>query len=129
MRYINTIAVVLTLAVFSGCSCMYAPSSSLIDKTPVVKMGAMTKVPKEFILFIPANTKFPMHFLASGNAFDANATSTVMVSFKKDMYLYDHWASMDGKKWVDFHRLVDVRPSGGFDTQGANIGLKMDYIK
>lgn len=129
MRNTPMISAVVAVAVLTGCSCLYAPSSSLIDNTPVVKMGSTAKPPKEFILFIPANSKFPMDFLASGNAFDTNESSTVMVSFTKDIYLYDHWASLDGKKWIDFHSMFKVKPSGGFDSMGASIQLKMDYAK
>ena len=129
MRYIPIISAVVAAAVLSGCSCLYAPSSSLIENTPVVKMGSTTNPPKEFILFIPANSKFPMNFLAKGDALDTNETATVMVSFTKDIYLYDHWASLDGKKWMDFHSMFKVKPSGGFDSMGANIQLKMDYAK
>ena len=127
MRYIKIVSFIVALTLLSGCA--MSPSANLIDKTPVIKVGSTEKPPKDFILFIPANTKFPMNFLAHGDAFDTNATSTVMVSFKKDVYLYDRWASSDGKKWVDFHSMFDVRPLGGFDSMGANIRLKIDYAK
>ena len=130
MRYIKIISTVVTVAVLSGCSsCMCRPSASLIENTPIIKIGSTVKPPKEFILFIPANSNFPMEFSVKGDAFNEPRSSKVMVSFKKDMYLYNHWASIDGKHWIDFHTLLDVNPLGGFDTMGANIELKMDYAK
>ncbi|MBU0632532.1 hypothetical protein KKA17_07795 [bacterium] len=127
MRYTGMVTAIAAASILSGC--VYVPSASLIDHTPLVKIGSTAKPPKEFILFIPANTKFPMKFSATGDAFDNPESSTVMVSFKQDMYLYDYWASTDGKKWMDFHTLLDVKPTGGFDSMGANISIKMDYAK
>lgn len=129
MRYIGMAMAIAAASIFTGCSSMYAPSASLIDNTPIVKIGSTTKPPKEFILFIPANTKFPMEFSATGDAFDNPESSTIMVSFKQNMYLYDIWVSTDGKKWMTFHTLLDVKPSGGFDSMGAKISIKMDYAK
>jgi predicted acetyltransferase len=33
-----------------------------------------------------------------------------MVSLKQDMYLHKYWASLDGKIWVNSHKLISVDP-------------------
>jgi hypothetical protein len=108
---------------------MNTPSSSLIEKTPVVTIGEAGDVPKDHIVFIPANTEFPVEFSLKGSVFTENASSKVMVGVKQDMYLYKYWASLDGKKWVNSHELMKVKPSGGFDKSGGKVQVELDLAK
>jgi hypothetical protein len=59
--------------------------------------------------------------------FTENASSKVMVSFKQEMYLYKYWASLDGKTWINSHKLLNVQPSGGFNTSGGKVEVKLDH--
>lgn len=110
----------------SGCALNRPPSSSLIDSVPVVKVGQSENIPQEYIVHIPANTEFPISFSVKGTVFNQDLTSTVMASFKQDMYLYKYWASLDGKKWVNSHKLMSVKPSGGFDNNGGKVEVELD---
>jgi hypothetical protein len=105
---------------------MNTPSASLIDTMPVITIGEDSEAPENHIVFIPANRKFPIEFSVKGNVFTENATSTVMVSFKQDMYLYKYWASLDGNTWINSHKLLNVQPSGGFNTSGGKVEVKLD---
>jgi hypothetical protein len=105
---------------------MNTPSASLIDTKPIVTIGDVSKVSKDHIVFIPANRQFPVKFSVKGNVFTENTSSKVMVSFKHDMYLYKYWASLDGKTWVNSHKLLNVQPSGGFDASGGKLEVKLD---
>ena len=109
-----------------GCASMNTPSPSLIETMPVVTVGEAHSTHKEHIVFIPANTKFPVEFSVKGSVFTENASSKVMVSFKQDMYLYKYWASFDGKKWVGSHKLMNVKPSGGFDKSGGKVEVEIE---
>jgi hypothetical protein len=113
--------------ILAGCAAMNAPSSSLIDNKPVVRIGETGAVPDDHIVFIPANTEFPIEFSVKGSVFNKDASSKVMVSFKRDMYLYKYWASLDGKTWTNSHKLLDVEPSGGFDKSGGKVEVKLNY--
>jgi hypothetical protein len=33
--------------------------------------------------------------------------------FQHVYYLYKYWASLDGKTWLNSHKLLNVQPSGG----------------
>jgi hypothetical protein len=61
--------------------------------------------------------------------FESNVSSKAMVSFKQDMYLYKYWASLDGKKWVKSHKLMNVEASGGFDVSGGKVGVEINFAK
>jgi hypothetical protein len=112
-----------------GCASMNAPSSSLIDTKPVVTIGEVSKASEDQVVFIPANKEFPVEFSVKGNVFEQNVSSKVMVSFKQDIYLYKYWASLDGKKWVNSHELMNVEPSGGFDVSGGKLGVEINFAK
>lgn len=115
------------LIVFFVASCVpTSPSDSLIETVPVIKVGESKTVPSDHIIFIPANTEFPIHFSVRGTIFNNEINSEVLASFKKDMYLYKYWASLDGKKWVHSHELMTVEPSGGFDKSGGKVEVKLD---
>jgi hypothetical protein len=108
---------------------MNAPSSSLIDTKPVVTIGEVSKASEDQVVFIPANKEFPVEFSVKGNVFEQNVSSKVMVSFKQDIYLYKYWASLDGKKWVNSHELMNVEPSGGFNVSGGKLGVEINFAK
>ena len=108
---------------------MNTPSSSLIETKPVVTIGEVSNASEDHIVFIPANKEFPVEFSVKGSVFEKNASSKAMVSFKQDMYLYKYWASLDGKKWVNSHKLINVEPSGGFDVSGGKVGVEINLAK
>lgn len=117
--------ITLFMVAIAGCTSMSAPPSSLIDTVPVIKVGETGDAPNDHILFIPANTRFPIEFSVKGTVFNHDVSSKVMVSFKKDMYLYKYWASLDGKRWTNSHKLMSVEPSGGFDQEGGKVEVKI----
>ncbi len=125
----NKILLILILTTLSSCASINTPSSSLIDKVSVVTVGETSGVQEEHIVFIPANTEFPIQFSLKGNIFNKDLSSTVMASFKKDLYLYKYWASLDGKNWVNSHQLIDVKPSGGFDKSGGKVEVQLDLAQ
>ncbi len=125
----KNILLLLVFVLFSSCALRPAPSSSLIDSVPVVNIGDSKDIPAEHIVYIPANTEFPIQFSVKGTIFNEDVISTAMASFKQDMYLYKYWASLDGKKWVHSHKLMSVQPSGGFDSKGGKVEVKLDLAE
>ncbi len=123
----DKIIVILFLIMLSSCASINTPNRSLIDNVPVIKIGESRDAPKDHIVFIPANAEFPIKFSISGTAFNKHLSSTVIASFKKDLYLYKYWASFDGKHWENSHKLINVEPSGGFDKSGGKIHLNLDF--
>ena len=126
MKLIRVFVVSAIFVLLYGCASMNTPSSSLIDTTPVVTISEASKTPENHIVFIPANKQFPIDFSVKGNVFTENTSSKVMVSFKQDIYLYKYWASLDGKSWVNSHKLLNVQPTGGFDASGGKVEIKLD---
>lgn len=129
MKSIRALAISALFVGIYGCASMNTPSASLIDTKPVVTIGEVSNASEDHVVFIPANRQFPVEFSVKGNVFTKNASSKVIVSFKQDMYLYKYWASLDGKKWVNSHKLLNVQPSGGFDASGGKVEVKLDRVK
>lgn len=69
---------------------MNTPSSALIESVPVIKVGELSDVSgdthKNHIIFIPANTGFPIEFSVKGTIFNHDVSSKVIASFKQDVY-------------------------------------------
>lgn len=129
MKLTRTFIITLLFVLLFGCASLNTPSSSLMETTSVVTIGETQNESKDHIVYIPANTEFPIEFSVKGNVFTKNASSKVMVSFKQDMYLYKYWASLDGKNWVNSHELMNVNPSGGFDKSGGKVKVELDLVK
>jgi len=120
---------ILFIVVLTGCASMNTPTASLIDTVPVVTIAKRSDTSENHIVFIPANTDFPVQFSLKGTIFNNDVSSTVMVSFKKDLYLYKYWSSLDGKHWINSHKLLDVKPSGGFDKSGGKVEVKLNFLQ
>lgn len=129
MRFSGIFAAASAILLLSGCAYVHTPPYTLIDEIPVVEVGTTDRHPEDHIVLIPANTPFPVEFSLTGNVLNRPASSKVMVSFKRDLYLYKSWASENGRIWVNAHRLLEVAPSGGFDETGGKVEVKLDYAK
>jgi len=129
MRSMKMATLCFLIGSLVGCASMSTPPSTLVDEKPVVTIGSVSNLPADHIVFIPANTEFPVQFSVKGSAFNEPATSMVMVSFRQDIYLYKYWASRDGRIWVNSHELLNVEPSGGFDASGGKVEVKLELAK
>jgi len=123
MKYV---ILVLYIATLVGCASSHLPSPSLIESVPVVRVGTSDDVPDDHIVYIPAKTDFPIEFSIKGSLFSEDQSTSIDASFMQDVYLYKFWASLDGKKWVRSHKLINVKPSGGFDKSGGKVEIGLD---
>ena len=128
MNFLRITVIALFAVLLSSCAPMKTPSSTLIETKPVITIGESTGAPEDHIVFIPANKKFPVNFGLNGNVFNEPSKEKTMVSFKQDMYLYKYWASLDGKTWVNSHKLMKVEPSGGFDASGGRVEVNLNLV-
>ena len=129
MRCTQMITAALMSANLCACAYVHTPPYTLIDEVPVVKIGTSVRTQEAHIVFIPANTPFPIVFTAKGSILMQPASSKVMVSFKRDLYLYKSWASENGRIWVNTRRLLRLDHSGGFDATGGKFEEKLDYAR
>lgn len=127
----RTICLILSCVLLLGAGSVWnsPPSSDFLKKLPVVKVGEEGIGGPEQIVYIPANTPFPIRFQVDGSLLSETVQSTVKAKFERDLYVYKQWGSFDGLVWKNSHQLIDVSPSGGFDETGGEITTKLDIVK
>ncbi len=86
-----------------GCASWMAPSTQV----PVVRFGEPAPAGKDFVLLYPAGTPLPVNAYLGGTLMSQPDKATLHVTLKRDVYVYNHLVSFDGKKWVYSHHALD----------------------
>lgn len=105
MKRITTAVIALSL---SACSSIIKPSDSHLATLPVVTYPDKPTLGQDYVYKLPAGQALGMRMIAEGNAFEASSEQMAYAKLKKDLYLYRHWASDDGKNWHDGRKLIDL---------------------
>lgn len=129
MKRIVLVGAATIFGLLSGCTSMNAPSTSLIDELPVIEIGSPDVLTKEFVLLIPANKTFPVDVSIGGNVFAETSLLSTMVNLKGDLYLYQYWASRDGKNWMRLDDMFNLDVFVGASASGGKTELKLDYAE
>lgn len=106
----NKLVYALALAAMSlgtGCATLTPPSAQSMAQIPVVKFGDQAPADQKFVLLYPAGTPLPVVASVKGTLLDKSDEATLQVKLKHDIYVYQHWASLDGKVWSAGKNIVD----------------------
>lgn len=99
MKKIPSAAFVALLSL-TACASLPPPSQETMGAMPVVTYGQLAPAgTKEFILHYPAGTRLPVEASVTGSLLEREDRATLTVALKRDVYVYKHWASLDGKTW------------------------------
>jgi hypothetical protein len=101
----SSLIIVIACAALSACAC-FPPSSAEIAKAPQVRFGQPLPKEGDYVLFFPAGTPLPISLVVSGNLFEQEQQVTLHVTLKRDVYVFGHFASFDGKNWSRGHKLI-----------------------
>ncbi len=96
-----------------GCANLMAPSEKSMAQVPVVRFGNPAPANKEFVVLYPAGTPLPVVASVGGTLMEQGDKATLRPTLKRDVYVYKHWVSFDGKTWKYGRYLVD----GKFDIK------------
>lgn len=118
---------ILVLSV-SACASMYTPDSNLIDTLPVVKIGEKKPESKDYILYIPAKTEFPVHFSVKGDLIAQPVEQEPKTRIKKDLYIYKYWSSLDGRNWQPSRELIQMPIGIGVGPEGGQVHVKINLV-
>lgn len=123
--------IILGVYVFSvtGCASMYTPNSDLIETLPVIKIGSKKPDGHEYILHIPAETQFPVHFTVKGGLISSPVDQKPTTRIKQDLYVYKYWSSLDGRNWQPSHDLINMPISIGMGPEGGQFHVKVDITE
>jgi hypothetical protein len=116
----------LLCLVFAGCETLqYAPRKQ-IAQLPVFKVNEAPGDAGDHVTHYPSGTLFPIEITAEGSMFGTQAQSPLLVQLSRDVYVYKQWASFDGKRWTNSHKLFDLRVDGGLTPKGAQVKFEWD---
>lgn len=99
MKLLQQVVVAVAGLSMIGCASWMAPSEKEMAQVPTVRFGDMAPAGKEFVVLFPAGTPLPIVASASGTLMDKADKATLNVTLKRDVYVYRHWVSFDGKTW------------------------------
>jgi hypothetical protein len=125
----RTITVIALFALLAGCSAPVTLSEDLIKQKPVVKMGGAAPAESDYILYIPAGQTFPADLTIDGSLLRQSGDATTQISMKRDLYLYQDWASHDGKKWQRLNKVIGIKVGIGANAEGSQIKVGLESAK
>ncbi len=124
MKLIRRILVTAAVLSLFGCAGI-PPSESEMAKLPVVRFGEPAPNGRDFILLYPSGVPLPVQASVGGSLMAKPDQATLHVTLKRDVYVYRHWLSFDGKTWQYGRRAID----GKFEVRlpgtetGSNPGV------
>lgn len=114
--------------VIQGCSSLATPSSEAMAKLPVVKLGDNKPKHQEYIFHIPAHSNMPVTLNIKGSMIANNVVQTSSTQLTQDLYLYKHWASLDGQDWRPRNELVKMVIGIGVGPEGGTINIDIELL-
>lgn len=103
MKVLYPFSAILSFAL-SACA-MIPPSTAEMSKVPVVRFGESAPA-TPFVLLYPAGTPLPVIASVTGTLLEKGDQARLNVALKRDIYVYQHWASFDGEHWERGDKLV-----------------------
>ena len=126
MNKLKGVFISISILLFTACASMNQPSSNLINTVPVIEVGSKKPDHKEYILYIPANTNFPVHFTVNGSLMATTIEQKPITRIKQDLYIYKYWSSFDGRNWQLSHDLINMPIVIGMGPEGGQVHVKVD---
>ncbi|MEX8494516.1 hypothetical protein [Sphaerotilus sp.] len=110
VRSVLALGLVSALAL-GGCASPFPPSADALAKLPVVTYPDKPAGTGDYVYKLPAGQRIDVRLLADGSALTVGADQTISARLGRDLYLHKHWASEDGRHWVDANELIGVNLS------------------
>jgi hypothetical protein len=110
----------------SGCASVAPPSTEKLAALPVLEIGQTAPKDGEYILHIAAGKPIPFKLEVTGDAVTRPGLADTAVESRREVYLYKHWASLDGKTWQRTHQLFKTAFSVGLGPSGGTATVRVD---
>jgi hypothetical protein len=119
----SSLIIVIACAALTACAC-FAPTSAEIAKAPQIRFGQPLPKEGDYVLLFPAGTPLPVSVAVGGNLFEREQQATLQVTLKRDVYVFGHFASFDGKNWSRSYKLIKSELKLEIPQKdGSNAGL------
>lgn len=117
----------------TACAGLGAPSSTDIQRLPVVRYGQAAPADRDFVLLYPAGADLPVNVQVDGSLLAKSDQAKLIVRVKRDVFVYRDQVSFDGKIWkrgqdciggnIVFSLPGDVPGSNGQARDGVSPGV------
>ena len=124
----RTFIYAFTAFALSACASLTPPSTAHLATLPTLEIGQSAPADREYILHIPAGKPIPFKLEVSGSAITQPGTASTFVESRQEVYVYKHWASLDGKTWLPNRQLFKSVFSVGLDTHGGIAKIHFDQV-
>src|SRR5689334_203069 len=94
-----SLATLVTATLGLGACAGIPPTGDEMAKVPVVRYGNPAPADGRFVLHYPAGAPLPVIASVGGSLMEQPAQAALDVALKRDVYIYRHWVSFDGKTW------------------------------
>lgn len=121
MKY-RYLAYLLAPAVITACATQ-PPGADLTTRVPVVEIGQPKPAEKDYVLLVKAGRDYPVQMNVEGSFLTKTGAAETTVRVKRDVYLYKHWTSFDGKTWE--RGKLDLTVGVGMDPESGKVEIKV----
>jgi hypothetical protein len=119
----STFVIAAACVVLTACT-SFSPSVAQIAKAQHVRFGEPLPKDGDYVLLFPAGTPLPVSMVIGGNLFEQEQQATLHVTLKRDVYVFGHYASFDGKHWTRGFKLIKSALKLEIpQKEGGNAGL------
>lgn len=118
--------ILVLVCLLAACDAFQSSAHQQITDLPVVTVGATPPVGKDYVVLIPSGTTVPVELNLDGSLLTKAVSTKTHLTLVRDLYVYQHWSSHDGKNWQRADELLDVEVGGGFDIRGLSAHIRMD---
>ena len=120
------LAYLLLPVVVAACATQ-PPGADLATRIPVVEIGQPKPADKEYILLVKAGRDYPVKMSVDGSFLAKTGAAETTVRVKRDVYLYKHWTSFDGKTWE--RGKLSMKVGVGMDPSSGKVEINVDENK
>jgi len=123
----------LLCSLFAGVGCALQPAAldpAALRALPVVNMGMPTHghKDKDYVLHVPRGQAFPIDLTLGGGPLAGAYHEVINATLTRDIYLYQHWGSYDGRHWRPLRQMLGIGLSMGMDTRMAFIKVELSEL-
>ena len=113
--------------IVSGCTGLNSRTTSPPPDRQIVSVGDKNSPDhNDYILFVKSGQAIPMSIKIKGTMFTNSSSLQSHIVASRDIYLYKHRASFNGRDWYPLNRLLSIRLSARMSAKGGGFEIQVD---
>lgn len=129
MKLTSILMAATTCVALTACAGM-PPNASDLSTVPIIQFGQPLPEGKDYVLLFPAGTPLPVSVLVGGSLFEKDDQTTLHVTLKHEVFVYQKFASLDGQNWKRGRELIETKLELQIPQKNGNnaglLQLKLD---